>query len=97
MPCTPILRAGQKWIFWKPHGRWRKNNSTSWCLKAFSGSKKQSRDLLMMDYYMELSIADMAKKLWVSETTILRRLRAAEQQLKHMMATWGQEVVDYDA
>jgi DNA-directed RNA polymerase specialized sigma24 family protein len=50
-------------------------------------AKKQSRDLLMMYFYMELSIADMAKKLWVSETTIRRRLRAAEQQLKHMRAT----------
>jgi DNA-directed RNA polymerase specialized sigma24 family protein len=40
-----------------------------------------------MYYYMELSIADMAKKLWVSETIIRWRLRAAEQQLKHMRAT----------
>jgi hypothetical protein len=28
--------------------------------------KKQSRDLLMMYYYAELSIVDIAKKLWVS-------------------------------
>jgi RNA polymerase sigma factor (sigma-70 family) len=59
--------------------------------------KRQSRDLLMMYYYAELSIADMAKKLWVSETTIRRRLRAAEQQLKHIMATLGRELVDHDA
>jgi RNA polymerase sigma-70 factor (ECF subfamily) len=59
--------------------------------------KKQPRELLMMYYYAELSIADMAKKLWVSETTIRRRLRAAEQQLKHMMATVGRELVDHDA
>jgi RNA polymerase sigma-70 factor, ECF subfamily len=59
--------------------------------------KKQPRDLLMMYYYAELSIADIAKKLWVSETTIRRRLRAAEQQLKHMMATLGRELVDHDA
>jgi RNA polymerase sigma factor (sigma-70 family) len=58
---------------------------------------KQPRDLLMMYYYAELSIADIAKKLWVSETTIRRRLRAAEQQLKHMMATFGRELVDHDA
>jgi RNA polymerase sigma-70 factor (ECF subfamily) len=58
---------------------------------------KQSRELLMMYYYAELSIADIAKKLWVSETTIRRRLRAAEQQLKHMMATLGQELIDHDA
>ena len=59
--------------------------------------KKQPRELLMMYYYAELSIADIAKKLWVSETTIRRRLRAAEQQLKHMMATLGRELVDHDA
>src|SRR4029450_10778726 len=59
--------------------------------------KKQPRELLMMYYYAELSIADIAKKLWVSETTIRRRLRAAEQQLKHMMATFGRELVDHDA
>jgi len=59
--------------------------------------KKQSRELLMMYYYAEFSIADIAKKLWVSETTIRRRLRAAEQQLKHMMATVGRELVDHDA
>ena len=58
---------------------------------------KQPRDLLMMYYYAELSIADIAKKLWVSETTIRRRLRAAEQQLKDMMATLGRELVDHDA
>jgi RNA polymerase sigma-70 factor (ECF subfamily) len=58
---------------------------------------KQPRELLMMYYYAELSIADIAKKLWVSETTIRRRLRAAEQQLKHMMATIGQERIDHDA
>jgi RNA polymerase sigma-70 factor, ECF subfamily len=58
--------------------------------------KKQPRDLLMMYYYAELSIADIAKKLWVSETTIRRRLRAAEQQLKHMMATVGQELINHD-
>jgi RNA polymerase sigma-70 factor (ECF subfamily) len=58
---------------------------------------KQPRDLLMMYYYAELSLADMAKKLWVSETTIRRRLRAAEQQLKHMMATVGQGFIDHDA
>jgi RNA polymerase sigma-70 factor (ECF subfamily) len=57
---------------------------------------KQSRELLMMYYYAELSMADMAKKLWVSETTIRRRLRAAEQQLKRMMATIGQELIDHD-
>jgi RNA polymerase sigma-70 factor (ECF subfamily) len=59
--------------------------------------KKQPRDLLMMYYYAELSIADIAKKLWVSETTIRRRLRAAEQQLKHIMATAGRELIDHDA
>jgi len=59
--------------------------------------KKQPRELLMMYYYAELSIADIAKKLWVSETTIRRRLRAAEQQLKDMMATLGRELVDHDA
>jgi RNA polymerase sigma-70 factor (ECF subfamily) len=59
--------------------------------------KKQPRDLLMMYYYAELSIADIAKKLWVSETTIRRRLRAAEQQLKHIMATVGRELIDHDA
>jgi RNA polymerase sigma-70 factor (ECF subfamily) len=58
--------------------------------------KKQPRELLMMYYYAELSVADIAKKLWVSETTIRRRLRAAEQQLKHMMATLGWELVDHD-
>jgi RNA polymerase sigma-70 factor, ECF subfamily len=58
--------------------------------------KKQPRELLMMYYYAELSIADMAKKLWVSETTIRRRLQAAEQQLKHIMATVGRELVDHD-
>jgi RNA polymerase sigma factor (sigma-70 family) len=59
--------------------------------------KKQPRDLLMMYYYAELSIADIAQKLWMSETTIRRRLHAAEQQLKHMMATLGGELVDHDA
>jgi RNA polymerase sigma factor (sigma-70 family) len=59
--------------------------------------KKQPRELLMLYYYAELSIADMARKLWVSETTIRRRLRAAEQQLKHIMATVGRELVDHDA
>lgn len=59
--------------------------------------KKQPRDLLMMYYYAELSIADIAQKLWVSETTIRRRLRAAEQQLKHIMATAGRELIDHDA
>jgi RNA polymerase sigma-70 factor (ECF subfamily) len=59
--------------------------------------KKQPRELLMMYYYAELSIADIAKKLWVSETTIRRRLRAAEQQLKHIMATFGRELIDHDA
>jgi RNA polymerase sigma-70 factor (ECF subfamily) len=58
---------------------------------------KQPRDLLMMYYYAELSMADIAKKLWVSETTIRRRLRAAEQQLKHIMATVGRELIDHDA
>jgi RNA polymerase sigma-70 factor, ECF subfamily len=58
---------------------------------------KQPRDLLMMYYYAELAIADIAKKLWVSETTIRRRLRAAEQQLKHLMATVGRELIDHDA
>jgi RNA polymerase sigma factor (sigma-70 family) len=58
--------------------------------------KKQPRELLMMYYYAELSIADIAKKLWVSETTIRRRLQAAEQQLKHIMATVGRELVDHD-
>jgi RNA polymerase sigma-70 factor (ECF subfamily) len=57
---------------------------------------KQARELLMMYYYAELSIADIAKKFWVSETTVRRRLRAAEQQLKHMMATVGRDLVDYD-
>jgi RNA polymerase sigma-70 factor (ECF subfamily) len=59
--------------------------------------KKQPRDLLMMYYYAELSMVDIAKKLWVSETTVRRRLRAAEQQLKHIMATAGRELIDYDA
>ena len=59
--------------------------------------KKQPRDLLMMYYYAELSIADIAQKLWVSETTVRRRLRAAEQQLKHIMATAGRELIDHDA
>jgi RNA polymerase sigma-70 factor, ECF subfamily len=59
--------------------------------------KKQPRELLMMYYYAELSIADIAKRLWVSETTIRRRLRAAEQQLKHMMATLGRELINHDA
>lgn len=58
---------------------------------------KQPRDLLMMYYYAELSLADLAKKLWVSETTVRRRLRAAEQQLKHLMATVGRELINHDA
>jgi RNA polymerase sigma-70 factor (ECF subfamily) len=59
--------------------------------------KKQSRELLMMYYYAELSMADIAKKLWVSETTIRRRLRAAEQQLKHLITTFSQDFIDHDA
>ena len=51
----------------------------------------------MMYYYAELSIADIAKKLWVSETTIRRRLRTAEQQLKHMITTFSQDFIDHDA
>jgi RNA polymerase sigma factor (sigma-70 family) len=59
--------------------------------------KRQPRDLLMMYYYAELSIADIARKLWVSETTIRRRLRTAEQQLKHMITTFSQDFIDHDA
>lgn len=47
--------------------------------------RKQERDLLMMRYYEELSVADMAARLWVSETTTRRRLQTAEARLKQLM------------
>jgi len=65
--------------------------------QSLRGLNKQARELLMMYYFEEFSIADMAKKHWVSETTIRRRLRAAEQQLKHSLAQLGWGHVDNDA
>jgi RNA polymerase sigma-70 factor (ECF subfamily) len=75
----------------------REENQRVLVAQSLQRLNKQPRDLLMMYYYAELSIADIAKKLWVSETTIRRRLRTAEQQLKHMMATVGRELVNHDA
>jgi len=48
--------------------------------------QKRDKDLLMMRYFLDLSFADIAKKCWVSETTVRRRVHAAEQRLSALMA-----------
>ena len=44
------------------------------------------RGLLMMQYYEELSIVDIARRLLMSESTTRRRLQTAESRLKETMA-----------
>jgi RNA polymerase sigma factor (sigma-70 family) len=46
---------------------------------------KNERDLLMMRYYEELSLREIAKRFWVGETTVRRRLQKAEERLKKFM------------
>lgn len=58
---------------------------------------KRDRDLLMLYYYEEFSLADIARMLWVSEATARRRRRVAEQRLKQIMAKLGRGIVDNDA
>jgi RNA polymerase sigma-70 factor (ECF subfamily) len=48
--------------------------------------RTQDRKLLMMRYYEDLSRADIAARLWVSETTVRRRLHTAEARLKQQLA-----------
>ena len=46
---------------------------------------KRERDLLMMRYYEGLSLVELAKRFWVGETTVRRRLKNAEDHLKKLM------------
>jgi RNA polymerase sigma-70 factor, ECF subfamily len=47
--------------------------------------KKRERDILMMYYYMEYTYAEIAGKLWISETTARRRVQQALQHLEEMI------------
>ena len=47
--------------------------------------RKKDRDLLMMRYYEELSLVEIAKRIWVGDTTVRRRLQKAEARLKEFM------------
>ncbi len=47
--------------------------------------KKRERDIVMMYYYMGWTYAEIAKKLWISETTARRRVQQALQRLEEMM------------
>ncbi|MDH3601261.1 MAG: sigma-70 family RNA polymerase sigma factor [Candidatus Tectomicrobia bacterium] len=47
--------------------------------------KKREKDILLMYYYKGQTYADIAAKLWVSETTARRRVQRALQQLEEMI------------
>lgn len=47
--------------------------------------KKRERDLVMMYYYMGWTYAEIAGKLWISETTARRRIQQALRRLEEMM------------
>jgi RNA polymerase sigma-70 factor (ECF subfamily) len=55
--------------------------------------KRREREILTMYYIADMSIAEIANKLWISETTARRRLRGAEQQLKQI---YVKDLVDHD-
>ncbi len=55
---------------------------------------KRDRALLTMRYIEELSTAAIARRLWTSETTAGRRIRAAEQQLRQL---YLRDLADHDA
>jgi RNA polymerase sigma-70 factor (ECF subfamily) len=46
---------------------------------------EHDRLLLMMYYYEELSLRAMARRLWKSESAVLRRVDAAEQRLRALL------------
>ncbi len=47
--------------------------------------KKRERDIVMMYYYMGCTYAEIAGKLWISETTARRRVQRALRRLEEMM------------
>lgn len=47
--------------------------------------KKRERDVLMIYYYTGMTYAEIATKLWVSETTARRRVQQARKQLEEII------------
>ncbi|PON14232.1 hypothetical protein C2W62_30180 [Candidatus Entotheonella serta] len=47
--------------------------------------KKRERDVLMMYYYTRMTYAEIAIKLWVSETTARRRVQQARERLEEIV------------
>lgn len=47
--------------------------------------KKRERDVLMMYYFTRMTYAEIATKLWVSETTARRRVQQARERLEEIV------------
>ncbi len=52
---------------------------------ALQQLKKRERDVLMMYYYTGMTYAEIATKLWVSETTARRRVQQAREHLEEII------------
>ncbi len=60
----------------------RRRDRLSYALQQL---KKRERDVLMMYYYTSMTYAEIATKLWVSETTARRRVQQARKRLEEII------------